>query len=583
MRKRVKIPLIIFATLAGLLLLGMLLLPLFLHPENYKDDIAALAMEQGYALTFQDEFAFSSFPAPTLDTGRVSVALRPAEGERAAAPFAVVENVSARVRLLPILRGEVRLDYIRVEAPELALARDGAGKPNWAPGPFEPDEETVIPQQISLPDLGVEQVELSKARVGFRDERSGVEISFPNLTARVATFPPTGHSPATFFLNTRFSGVNLHADGNILLSFALELAPEHSRATRVKVQDLVLDADLKGEHLPGGALNAKVRGDELEVDLVQRTGVVGALTVDAYGARAQAQGLVKTMFTAPDFDLKLNIPETSLRDVLAQMGASSAAPKDPNVLRTLAGAARLKGGLDALHVQDLAIQVDKQEFTGEVSVLFSKPELRFTLTAGALDLTPWLAGRESANTRATAVSTAPAPPPEARRELSRWSTNGRIKAQSIRIAEVLLQDFSADLTGGGGEYALRPKAGVMNGDLHGELKAWFNTTPPKYTADLTVIGVDLEQALAASMGYAPATGISELHVSLRTHGDTPPMLLSNVAGDIEFTAKEGILPGILLSKDQGESGGQDANKDGQPYARFKGNLVITPGGLSKAK
>ena len=124
------------AALAGL----AIWLPGYVRSEPVRAQIAAAAEAQlGREVTWR-ELSVSVLP-PSLDVLGARVA-----GEAPGAPdWLTAEEISLRVALLPLLAGAVVLDSLRIEAPELRLARtpDGLTLPRpkraEAEGPHAPD------------------------------------------------------------------------------------------------------------------------------------------------------------------------------------------------------------------------------------------------------------------------------------------------------------------------------------------------------------------------------------------------------------------------------------------------------------
>ncbi len=117
------------AALAALLVLAVLLVVWLFDPNDYKDYVTDWAEERtGRTFTIDDSLELEIFPWLAVETGGIAVGNAEGFGE---APFATVERVAARVRLIPLLSREVDIGTITLEGVELNLAADADGQGNW--------------------------------------------------------------------------------------------------------------------------------------------------------------------------------------------------------------------------------------------------------------------------------------------------------------------------------------------------------------------------------------------------------------------------------------------------------------------
>ena len=117
------------AALAALLVVAVLLVVWLFDPNDYKDYVTDWAEEQtGRTFKIDDSLELEIFPWLAVETGGITVGNAEGFGE---VPFATVERVAARVRLIPLLTREVDIGTITLEGVELNLAEDADGRGNW--------------------------------------------------------------------------------------------------------------------------------------------------------------------------------------------------------------------------------------------------------------------------------------------------------------------------------------------------------------------------------------------------------------------------------------------------------------------
>jgi uncharacterized protein involved in outer membrane biogenesis len=119
--------------------------------------------------------------APKVTFERVRFGNLPGAKER---DMATSDKVEFRLRLLPLLRGDVELPYLTLAKPWLLLERDAKGRGNWVlkGGPIDPED---------LPHI--ERMHVDDGKLQFRDpaRKTDIDVAFrsgaPDKDSRVAS------------------------------------------------------------------------------------------------------------------------------------------------------------------------------------------------------------------------------------------------------------------------------------------------------------------------------------------------------------------------------------------------------------
>ena len=123
---------ILAATLAaviGLLIVAAVLLVTLFDPNDYKDSITAMAEQRtGRELSINDDIELSLFPWFAIETGGITIGNAEGFGDQ---PFATVDEVSARVRVWPLLKRQVEIGTVTIDGVVLNLGRNAEGRTNW--------------------------------------------------------------------------------------------------------------------------------------------------------------------------------------------------------------------------------------------------------------------------------------------------------------------------------------------------------------------------------------------------------------------------------------------------------------------
>ena len=124
---RTFIKIVVF--LIVIVIAGLIALPFFIDPNDYKDEISReVEKVTGRNLTLQGDIGLSVFPWIALDLGPLS--LSNAEGFKADT-FAKVQAAEIRIKLIPLLKKQLEMDTIILDGLVLNLETDKSGKTNW--------------------------------------------------------------------------------------------------------------------------------------------------------------------------------------------------------------------------------------------------------------------------------------------------------------------------------------------------------------------------------------------------------------------------------------------------------------------
>src|SRR2546425_1959204 len=187
MKKPGKLLWLALAVVAALLVAGILVFALAFDPNRYKDDIERMALERtGRTLRLQGELKLVFFPSLGAGVGGVTLSERGSQRE-----FISLQSARASVKLMPLLRGQVIVDAVRVSGLTAQIVRNKDGSYNFSdllegkaekPGPKRKEQSAPVIFDIA-------GVDIDRAAVAYRDTSTGQEISLSDLelhTGRIA-------------------------------------------------------------------------------------------------------------------------------------------------------------------------------------------------------------------------------------------------------------------------------------------------------------------------------------------------------------------------------------------------------------
>ena len=121
MSKLLRIVAWLVGLLVVLIVVASIVLPMIVDPNDYKDDIATLVKEKtGRILTIDGDIGLSVFPWLALEIGPTSLSNADGFSNQ---PFASVSDVQVRIKLLPLLRKQVEMDTVVLDALDTVTLR----------------------------------------------------------------------------------------------------------------------------------------------------------------------------------------------------------------------------------------------------------------------------------------------------------------------------------------------------------------------------------------------------------------------------------------------------------------------------
>ncbi len=156
---------IVLGGLAALAVLAALVLTLAVDPNRYRGAIERqVAASTGREFRLQGDIELSFFPWLALTTGAAELRSPPGFPEPR---FLRWRAAHVGVRLVPLLRGELLVDRVRIEGLDARLVRAADGRTNWSFDAGTPDPASSGAGHESLPDVA--GIELREAHVVFDD------------------------------------------------------------------------------------------------------------------------------------------------------------------------------------------------------------------------------------------------------------------------------------------------------------------------------------------------------------------------------------------------------------------------------
>jgi len=578
-----------FSKLIGLLLLGVLLLLVaagfalthFFDPNDYKDEIRALAREHAnLELELNGDIGWSLFPWLGIEITDAKIASADTPDD----PFADLRLLGLSVQVMPLLRKEIQMSDIRIDGLNLNLHRNAKGQGNWEHiGQSHSDGQSNVAQeakQANSPDtteqssptntplkLDINSLIVNGARIDYHDEQSGQQFNLESVQFT------TGAIRDSQPIALKFSG--FLGNAKPLIRARIELT---TKATidqvlqRYLLDDMKLSGEIAGEPFNGKTANFTVRGnllydqsahvarwDSLKLSINQLK-ALGELQATALDKHAQLSGA-------------LSIAPVNLKEFLSGVGVELPVMADTQALSHFELNTRLQGTSNSVLFNEIALSIDQTTLSGSAGIKdFNTTALYAHLQGDQLDADRYLppvvkkAATErqaevkqqtehAGNSGTTALPDAPSK--------TAWSTDkqlpieqlGKINADlnlafnALTISKFPISQAKFELLARQGVITLNNLQGnLFNGEFKASARLDSNAEQALITLKHSTHNIPVEKILQTLEQEVTITGLLDLDADLATRGNSEQEWVDHLNGNLNFALHKGVLPDANLER-----------------------------------
>ncbi|MCU0759456.1 MAG: AsmA family protein [Steroidobacteraceae bacterium] len=381
--------LIAAAALLALLLAGVFVVTQWVDPEVFKPRIvAALSRATGRPVELPGEIGLAWYPWLALRTGEGAIGNPPGvEGE----PLLRWREARIGARLLPLLRGEIELDRLRLVGARVALRRGADGRDNWsglaaAAGGGGGGGGGA---------LRLAGLDLEDGEVAFVDAGDGTALTIDGL--RLETGPWRAGQPEPVALQV---GFGLRLGGQRLLGAATldtRIALPPGEALRLVLGRTRFGARGFADGLAADGVPFTLALPGATLDLDRSDYRASALELGVGEARLTLRELAYAQPGAapPEAGAAFALAPTSLRALLGTLGIEAPPTTDPRALGSIATEGRLALRDGTLRVEPFALVLDDTRLTGRIIRGGAPPLAEFALAGDSMDLDRYLAPEDA--------------------------------------------------------------------------------------------------------------------------------------------------------------------------------------------
>ena len=589
-----------FISTAALMLLVAVIIGgifLFVDPNEYKGEITAAVQEAtGRQLTIDGDISLSIYPWLGLSLGATQLSNAKGFGEK---PFASVESVEIKVKLLPLFQQRLEMQKIRLHGLRASLAKNKKGVSNWddlaahtvTTADKQPTIETpkaqatpTDPKQAmgALAALAIDGLELENAYLEWNDQQANQHIFISKLTLR--TGPLALPAPVDLSLSLDVKMNNPELDGHVEFSGQIAFDLE---AQQYHANNLDLTVKATGAGLPISPFNARLLAN-IKADLKQQHIDLSALTLNTLGTSITGQVKITGLDKSPAASGAISIASFSPREVTKILGIALPDTSDAAVLNNVKLDLDFSGSMDEAKLNKLVVVLDDTKLTGTASVSnFASPAVRFNINIDGVDVDRYLPPASETPaapplTPGVAAAAATQLPLKLLRDLN---IDGSISLGKLKIAGANLSDISLDVNAKGGRINLNPiKANLYKGSYKGSIAMDVRTDTPKLSFIETLQGVNVGPLLTDVLGKELVSGTANVSAKLTTTGTDLPTIKKTLNGKAKFSFKDGAVKGVNIGQMIREANAKLNKKPAPPkttnetdFAEMSGSVTVTNG------
>ena len=550
----------------GLLVLGvglLFFLTRIFDPNDYKENIQQAAREHANVeLTLDGDIAWSLFPWLGIELKQVSVAPIDQPDQQ----IAQVGSLGLGVKVLPLLRNQLRMDDVILDSVTLNLVRNQQGVGNWES--IGASEEAVQEEGATTEaepeeggrdlDIAIESVRITNASVRYTDEQAGQSLQMEDINLT------TGALIEGESFDVEFLGMMLVDDPALRIRLDLNSVARFDLGhNRYELEAIDLKVDASGTPFSGRAVNLELQGNAL-VDLTEQIAELNEMRLTIADMRATGQ--LKATELEGDMKLtgNLDAAEFDGRKFIRSLGQELPETSDPRALEAVALSANIDGTTNSIMLNDLRLVIDGSELTGTAGLAdIERQALRFDLTGNSLNIDKYLPADEEPSEDAFPTPVLPsggsrsgvAPPAwsdEAVLPLETLATldvDGKLNLQEVIVTDLTISPFEVSVLAKDGVVQLRQlSGGLFGGEFSAQGRIDTRSTPTTVSIKPVLSKID-SLALQEAYEQPPQIrGLVDLNADLQARGNSVYRWMDTLGGNARFTVNDGALIGVNLEQ-----------------------------------
>jgi AsmA protein len=361
----------------GLILALLLIVTQLLDPNVFRGQIeAAVRSATGRPFEIRGDLDIGWYPWLALRIGPAHLGNAPGtEGP----PLIQWQSASVGAKLIPLLRGELIVDRVRLDHPRINLRRGSDGSASWDDLLAGSSDQAGGGRRLQ--QLG--GLELRSGELEYIDERSGTRIQIRDWQLDVSEWAPG--EEVTLSTELTLVPANEHR-AEIRFRTRAQLATD---ARQLDLRDVDLIGAIHGGGIQQDGLNVMLRAPSVNAQFSPLTisipGMSARLGDSQIAASLHATEAASSVAMQANGAVSIQVP--SLRKLLTAAGVEMSLPRDERAFGPLAFRSEWAYVDGAMTVKPIEMQIDDTRLTGEASRSNQNPAVwQFQLRGDRIDL-----------------------------------------------------------------------------------------------------------------------------------------------------------------------------------------------------
>lgn len=568
---------IVVGGLVALVVIALLLVVLFVDPNDYRDDVERVVESKtGRQLTLTGDLSLSIFPWLALEAGPASLGDAPGFGDE---PFASIQEARVGVRLLPLIRGKIEVGDVRLAGARIRLVTDERGRNNWADlgeqkEPAEPAPAGEEPMEV--PTIAGLEIEDAAVTMENRQEKTRRVVRDFNLkTGRLASGQPFDVSSdfivdeePSLSAKVRFATTvtadlesNAHQlakpEIDVTLSgqgYPQEGIPVQIRANAIsadvgkelyRLDGLSVKTTWKGAGFPAAGVPVALQAKDFNANLAAQTLELSSLDLDVAGGHVTGALSGKEILDAPVLTGPLKLDAVSLREWAPKLGVALPVTADPNVFQKLSFSGTVSMTKSTAEVGDIVLQLDDTTARGMLGIAdFTAKALRFDLNVDRINADRYL----SPPAEQPAEKTADEPPTPIPLDMLRTlNARGQLRVGEAIFANMKFTKLRLGLNARDGKVRFHPsEASMYGGTYTGDIGIDATGDVARVTLDEHISAVDFAPLFKDFFETDRVSGKGTANIKLAGVGRNTDDIVKTLDGNLDFKVADGALEGADL-------------------------------------
>ena len=541
---------IVVAAFAGIVLLAVVAVFLWVDPNAYRGDIERLALQKtGRPLRIGGKLDLKLFPYLAISIADVTLGNPPGYGSN---PFLKVHQASVGVRLLPLLRKRLEVSRVSVDGLAAELVSRSASDNNWQ-DLTESKGDATHGGGGESPQTSIAGVDIKNSSLMFRDTAKKTVTALSNL--QIQTGALGGSEPVRVSVEFDYGDGGKKPVAHFSVSSQAQLP---NGSPRVALNQLDVHGDWFGDAPKGDRpLTFGVRSAAVVLDTQAQTLAPATFEVKLGDLAAQLSATGEKLFTDRIVTGRLTVPQVSARKALESLGITAPVTRDASVLATLAISSDYRATPKQMRLTNLVLTLDDTHVRGAAAIDdLDTMALSYDLNVDRINVDRYLAPKAPAQKAASGASSAraaaSAPTPLPIETLRKLNAHGTLQVGNATVAGLAFTGVSLPLAAKDGRVHLGPTqahlfGGAYNGDVVLDAgPAQADGRPAQLSLNEHVKGVDAGELMKAAFETTRISGHGDANVVVTGVGNTDADILRSLSGKIDVDVKEGAINGVDL-------------------------------------